>query len=67
MRHIAFGSLVALRYWISKKSRIYLEQQGITDMHAPLSDDMKEALEKQYLYPPGLRISAPLSNGRDPE
>ena len=67
MRHIAFGSLIALRYWISKKSRTYLEQQGVTDMHAPLSDELIHDLEQQSLFRPELWISAPLSDGRDPE
>ena len=67
MRHIAFWSLIALRYRMSKKSKTYLEKQWITDMHDALPDELESELEKQHLLIPDLRVTAPLSNGWDPE
>ena len=36
-------------------------------MHEEISPEMVKELENNYLFPPGLWISAPLSNGWDPD
>ena len=65
MRHVAFGSLIALRYRISRKSKAFLAEQGCSD-HTNIPEHLQEALREQHLFMPELWVSSALSNGRDP-
>lgn len=68
MRHIAFGSLIALRYRVSRKSATYLEKKWFTlENYDMIPDHIIQKLYEKNLWPPDLRISSSLSNGRDPE
>lgn len=67
MRHIAFGSLIALRYWMSKKSKKYLEEKWYDWRSDNFSDEIIQDMQEKHLLLPPLRVSSPLSNGRDPE
>jgi len=66
MRHVAFGSLIALRYRISIKSRKYLEKLWYSE-DDELPDEIIKKIEHEHLLLPWLWVSSALSNGRDPE
>lgn len=66
MRHVAFGSLIALRYWISLKTKKFLHKLGY-DPEWELPEDAIKQIEHNHLLLPWLRVSSALSNGRDPE
>lgn len=78
-RHVSFGALVSLRYWISKKSENYLrerrgrapgnevDQSMQPDADDKLSDPISRDLANKNLLHPKLRVLEPMVGGYDPE